>query len=253
MIDLVIGLGEIGLPLAALLEIRRNVAGRDIDPPEKPIQGVDVLHICFACGPKFVSQVLIYQQEYNPELTIIHSTVVPGTTRAIAEKGGQPTAYSPIRGRHDQMMRDLIRYTKFVAAPDIATGQKAWKYLYGLRLFEIELTSPVEALELAKLLETTYSGVLIAWAQEIARFAAEVGVTDMAKVLALTEEVEYLPDHLFYPGHIGGHCLMQNLALLEQVRSSPFIDSIIVSNENCTEEQKADKRRFKPRRFGECG
>lgn len=256
MIDLVIGMGEVGKPLADLLQLKRQVLCRDLEPTLTgcDVCDVDTLHICIPYHPQtFVPDVIGYCEEYDPTLTIIHSTVVPGTTRQIDESQSQcHVAYSPIRGRHQQMCRDLIRYTKFVAAPDICGERKASIYLSNLGLFAVEIMLPVEALELAKLLETTYSGVLIAWAQEVQRFAAEVGVTNVAKVLALTEEVAYLPNHVFYPGHIRGHCIMQNLALLEQVRSSPFIDSIIVSNDNCTDDQKADERRFIPRRWGQC-
>jgi hypothetical protein len=93
------------------------------------------------------------------------------------------------------MYRDLIRYTKFVGAPHPAVRQAAWTYLHDLGLFDVEILSPVEALELAKLIETSYEALLIGWAQELDRFARAVGMGVTSEmILALTEEVPYLPD-----------------------------------------------------------
>jgi hypothetical protein len=44
------------------------------------------------------------------------------------------------------------------------------------------------------------------------------------------EEIDFLPPVGFQPGYIGGHCIMPNLELLEQVRRSPFIDVMRESN-----------------------
>ena len=76
------------------------------------------------------------------------------------------------------------------------------------------MSSP-EALELAKLLETTYFGLLIAWAQEMNRFA-ETANADYLEVGKFFREIGYLPNVLFQPGFIGGHCVMPNIALLQQ-------------------------------------
>ena len=252
MPDLVIGMGEIGKPLADLLELRRPVLRKDLNPLCVGRGPVAVMHICFPYSPQFVAQVVDYTEEYKPQLTLIHSTVVPGTTMQICAECHRPVAYSPIRGRHGEMHRDLIRYTKFVGAPHPAVRRAAWAYLCDLGLFDVEILSPVEALELAKLMETTYTALLITWAQEIDRFAQAIGMgTTSETILALTEEVPYLPDHLFHPGHIKGHCLMQNLSLLEKVRKSPFVEVIMYSNMACTPEQKADMRRFRARRLEE--
>ena len=89
--------------------------------------------------------------------------------------------------------------------------------------------SSFEALELAKLLETTYFGVLVAWAQEMDRFAGSVAA-DYWETLTFFEEIDFLPQVGFEPGFIGGHCVMPNLDLLEQVRPSPFLDAMRASN-----------------------
>ena len=90
------------------------------------------------------------------------------------------------------------------------------------------MSSP-EALELAKILETSYFGVLVAWAQEMDRFAEAVDA-DYWETTDFFEEIDFFPPVGFQPGYIGGHCVMPNLELLEQVRPSPFIDAMRESN-----------------------
>jgi UDP-N-acetyl-D-mannosaminuronate dehydrogenase len=90
------------------------------------------------------------------------------------------------------------------------------------------MSSP-EALELAKLLETSYFGILVAWAQEMDRFAESVDA-DYWEAADFFAEIDFLPPVGFQPGYIGGHCVMPNLDLLEHVRPSPFIDVIRESN-----------------------
>lgn len=244
MIDLVIGMGEVGNPLADLLATKRTVIRLDVGPA--PVaNNVNVMHICFPFSDSFPGMAVEYIDRYDPVLTIIHSTVVPGTTRAVASRE-RNVAYSPVRGRHGEMKKDMVRYTKFFSAPNYRGQRIAADYFCRLQLFRTMSVFPVEALELAKLVETTYSGLLIAWAQELERFCVELGV-GRAGALALTEEVEYLPDHAFYPGHIQGHCIMQNLGLLEQIRPSPLIAAIRASNEACSEKEKEDGTRHKPR------
>jgi hypothetical protein len=89
--------------------------------------------------------------------------------------------------------------------------------------------STFEVLEIAKLFETTYFGLLIAWAQEMDRFHESLG-TDYWESLRFVEEIDFLPPVGFQPGFIGGHCVMPNLELLDQVRRSPFVDAIRASN-----------------------
>ena len=90
--------------------------------------------------------------------------------------------------------------------------------------------STPEALELAKLLETTYFGLLIAWAQEMNRFSETVSA-DYVEVGKFFREIAYLPNVLFQPGFIGGHCVMPNIDLLQQRFPSEFLQVVQGSNE----------------------
>ena len=223
---LVVGLGEVGGPLLEVLRGPHRAEGRDID--DRDFHGVQVLHLCFPFGPDFVSAASGYISRYRPDVAVVNSTVVPGTTRSIEEAAGVPTVYSPVRGKHTRMAQELRRYRKFVAG----SSPKALSLVedhFATAGVTTQRMSSFEALELAKLLETTYFGVLVAWAQEMDRFAEAVDA-DYWETIDFFHEIDYLPPVDFQPGYIGGHCVMPNLELLEQVRRSQFIDVMRESN-----------------------
>jgi len=228
-IDLVIGLGEIGKPLKEILQKTYPVIGRDVESVEIP-KDVRGLHICYPYqGGDFVETTTSYIKQYQPELTIVHSTLIPGTMRKIFDRVGGVIVYSPVRGKHTHMHQELMHYTKFIAGSTLEAGERGAKYLIGAG-FKVRQVSTFESLELAKIVETTYFGLLIAWAQEVERYSKTLGA-NYDESMFLTEEVSYLPPVVFQPGYIGGHCVMQNIQLLETVCSSPFLDLIKRSNE----------------------
>src|SRR5262245_30118849 len=114
---IVIGLGEVGRPLLELLRGNHNVIGIDIDPVDTDGECA-VLHICYPFNDGFVETTVRYIQQYGPQLTIINSTVMPGTTRTVFCRVPHPIAYSPIRGKHFKMKRDMMHYTKFIGGID---------------------------------------------------------------------------------------------------------------------------------------
>ena len=223
---LVVGLGEVGGPLLGILREAHQAAGRDIE--ERPFDGVQVLHLCFPYTSDFVSSASRYVSVYEPGLVVVNSTVVPGTTREVQEKTGVPAVYSPVRGKHARMTEEMRRYRKFVAGTSEQAIALAEDHFAAAGLTTQRMSSP-EALELAKLLETTYFGVLVAWAQEMDRFTEAVDA-DYWETTGFFEEIDFFPPVGFHPGYIGGHCVMPNLELLEQVRRSPFIDVMRESN-----------------------
>jgi UDP-N-acetyl-D-mannosaminuronate dehydrogenase len=223
---LVVGLGEIGRPLLEILREAHDAAGRDIE--NRPVDGVQVLHLCFPYTPDFVSSAARYVSQYEPGVVVVNGTVVPGTTREIQEKTGVPAVYSPVRGKHARMTEELRRYRKFVAGTSAQAVALVEDHFAAAGMTTQRMSSP-EALELAKLLETTYFGMLVAWAQEMDRFADAVDA-DYWETTAFLEEIDFLPPVGFQPGYIGGHCVMPNLDLLEQVRRSRFIDVMRESN-----------------------
>jgi UDP-N-acetyl-D-mannosaminuronate dehydrogenase len=231
VVTLVVGLGEVGKPLFTILNEQEPTAiGIDINPV--PVdQSVGILHICFPFinTAQFKSAVEGYAIKFSPSVIVINSTIVPGTTRDLERATGIPCVYSPVRGKHTKMVAELQHYVKFVAGTDAQAAERVQAHFKAAGI-PSEIMATPEALELAKLLETTYFGMLIAWAQEMNRFAVKVDA-DYLEVGKFFKEIGYLPNVLFQPGHIGGHCVMPNIALLQQCFQSEFLDVIKRSNE----------------------
>jgi len=226
---MVIGLGEVGKPLLEIMKSRYQTFGVDINQPA-PVSQCDVMHICFPFqSDKFVPQVVEYIDQYRPALTIINSTVAPGTTRSIAVESGTAAVNSPVRGKHARMQEELLHYTKFVGALDLPSGRRAVEHFEEVGMKTQLLNSP-EASEIPKLTETTYFGLLIAWAQEVERYCMKLGA-NYDEVVSFYDEIKFFPSAKYFPGVIGGHCVMPNLAILRQQFRSGLLEAIVKSNE----------------------
>lgn len=233
MADLVavVGLGEVGRPLSELItQTGTDVLVVDVKPVDLPAPGtVAVMHICypFEIGD-FVGETARYVDRLKPELTVINSTVGVGTTRAVHNRTGARLVHSPIRGKHARMLEELTYYDKFIGPIDAESGALAKRHFESLGMTTRMLSSP-EASELAKLTETTYFGVLLAWAQEVERYCEAVGV-DYDEVVAIYEEIGYLPPVKYFPGVIGGHCVMPNIEILKEIIDTPLLEAMRWSN-----------------------
>jgi len=253
---LIVGLGEVGSALAEVIERHAPVLRHDIEPREFDAR-IGVMHICipFQSSAQFEDAACAYIRRFNPALTIVNSTVLPGTTSSLARRSGAPVAYSPVRGKHVRMAQDLLRYTKYVAAADSdAAAARAERHFRRVGMTTRRMQRP-ETLELAKLAETTYFGIQIAFAQELDRYARRVG-GDYEEAIDFFEEVEFLPRARYFPGVIGGHCVIPNIQLLRRIAGSPLLDAVLESNDLRAREAgpaSKDNRRRKPlRRDGQA-
>ena len=236
---LVVGLGEVGGALTEVLERKHPVLKHDIERREFS-EPIGIMHICipFVSRAQFEPLAIDYILRFKPELTIINSTVLPGTTRSISEKTASPVAYSPVRGKHVKMAKDLLHYVKFVAAGEEAWADQADAHFQEHGMKTRKLEKP-ETLEVAKLGETTYFGVIIAWAQEFNRYVQRAG-GDYEEATEFFEEVGFLPRQRYFPGFIGGHCVIPNINLLLQIDSAPLLEAVLESNERRANELKEE-------------
>jgi len=227
-LSLVLGLGEVGHPLLNVLGRAHRILG--VDLPARDVQeSVELLHVCYPGEiPDFVGVTRAYVNRYAPEVVVIHSTVPVGTTRAVQSAIAVPVAHSPVRGKHARMEEELLSYVKFVGAFDASVGDRVERHFQTAGMRTRQLSSP-EATEIAKLSETTYLGVLIAFAQDVARMAAKKGVS-YEEVASFYAEIGYLPPVEYTPGFIGGHCVMPNIALLKREFDSRLLDAVEWSN-----------------------
>jgi UDP-N-acetyl-D-mannosaminuronate dehydrogenase len=126
------------------------------------------------------------------------------------------------------MQAEMLHYAKFVGALDQQSGQRAIEHFKGVGMKTKLLASP-EASEIAKLTETTYFGLLIAWAQEVERYCMKLGA-NYDEVVSFYDEIKFFPPVRYFPGVIGGHCVMPNIAILRQQFPSGLPEAIVKSN-----------------------
>jgi len=228
-VSVVVGLGEVGRPLVEVLKRAHRVEGVDLPASDVNVR-VEFLHVCYPAEiDDFVGVTAGYVRRYQPEIVVIHSTVPVGTTRKVGQAVSVPVVHSPVRGKHARMVEELTRYVKFIGAEDPRAAERVAGHLEAAGVKVKTLGSP-EATELAKLTETTYFGLLIAFAQDVNRMARAVGVR-YDDIVAFYEEIAYLPRVAFFPGTIGGHCVMPNITLLKRRFQSGLLDAIEWSNQ----------------------
>jgi UDP-N-acetyl-D-mannosaminuronate dehydrogenase len=252
---LIIGLGEIGHTLFALLNETKEsfvVYGLDLDnskmkalgqSKEKITGKIDTLHVCLPCGSqeKFSEVVEGYVDQFNPKLAIINSTVPPGTTLKVAEKCKCLVAHSPARGVHksaEHMIWEMKRWTKYVGGANAAAAKAAQMHFKKLGL-KVKVLKSCRETELAKLFETTYRAWMIACFQEMHRIskAFDADFNETVDFLEDTHRVRF-DRPVMFPGVIGGHCLIPNTELLLKSYDSEFLKLILKSNEKRKEEIK---------------
>ena len=226
--DVVVGLGEIGLPILKLLSKQNNVVGYDID--KKLMNNVkftkfqdtqtSFLHIAIPVTQKFITNVIALFKKFSPECIVIHSTISPGTTEYLQKKMSIPIIYSATRGVHKSMLRDLKRYTKFFVISSNAPKKQWAASTYSKKMkscgIKTQKMSKPETLELAKIIcDTSYLGWLINYSQISNMIAKNYNVNYDEMWLFSDEIHKFLGNRpKMYPGYIGGHCVIPNLDLL---------------------------------------
>ena len=150
---------------------------------------------------------------------VVYETTLPvGTTRnrfgpMLAEGSGLTLdedlflAFSPERVLVGRVFLDLQRYPKIVGGTSDESTRRAVA-LYRSVLeegTEVWQVANAETAEMTKLAETTYRDVNIAYANELARFAARKGI-DVSEVIGAANSQPY--SHIHQPGvGVGGHCI----------------------------------------------
>ncbi|MCS7111359.1 MAG: GDP-mannose dehydrogenase [Ignisphaera sp.] len=236
----VIGLGEVGRAVYHILKssMKYEIYGYDIDPSktlnkyEELPQQVDLLHITFPYSGKFTEQVCGYVERFRPKMVVIHSTVVPGTTRKIFQKINITTVFSPVRGKHPNLVKHLYFWPKWIVSLPSSEVEKAVQHL-NLAGFKVRVYKGApESIELAKLWETVYRAIMIASWQEIHRVARIYGAEIEAIAEFIGEVHKVLGDRpIYYPDHIGGHCLIPNTKILNEAYPSKLFEFVLKSNE----------------------
>jgi nucleotide sugar dehydrogenase len=155
----------------------------------------------------------------QPGTLVIYETTLPvGTTRdrfgpMLAQGSGLTLdtdfflAFSPERVLVGRVFLDLRRYPKIVGGTSAESTRRATEFYRAVldEGTEVQAVASAETAEMTKLAETTYRDVNIAFANELARYAAPRGI-DVLEVIGAANSQPY--SHIHQPGvGVGGHCI----------------------------------------------
>lgn len=222
MTHLVIGhKGQVGRALFELLDERNRVV-RGLDEKDSGTlnpERFDTLHICFPWGAAFSRQVQDYSRDWGTDgaLLLVHSTVPLRAADQLPH-----AVFSPVRGRHPQLLEGLKTFVKYFGGPRAKEAAQLFRAL-GLKTAVTPTAKDAIAL---KLWDTTYLGWNVIFEKVIYQWCQEHGV-DVQTVyhdanttynagyatLGLTHFTRPVLEH--QPGPIGGHCVIPNCDLLD--------------------------------------
>jgi len=225
----ILGYGEIG---KAIARFYKNPKIKDLNRDDG-LAGVEILHICIPWSDKFINTVKKEIKKIQPKLTIIHSTVAPGTTKKI----GGMIVHSPVRGVHPKLFEGIKTFIKYIGADEKEAGKLAQKHFESLGI-KTKLFFPSATTEMGKILDTTYYGLCIAWHKEMKKICDKSGVNFDEAVsdfnATYNEGYKKLGKNnvirpvMFVDNKpIGGHCVVPNAEILNKYFKSEALDLIL--------------------------
>ncbi len=230
----VLGFGEVGRAIANFYKkpLVKDLARDD------GLDGVQILHVCIPYNEDFIKVAAKEIKNAKPKITIIHSTVAPGTTKKLIKKtGNKMIVHSPVRGIHPHLYKGIKTFVKFIGAENKKAGEAARKHLNYLGI-KTEVFYPAETTELGKLFDTTYYGLAIAWHGEMKKICDREKVDFEEAVTAFNKTYnegykKLGMSHVVRPvltppkSHIGGHCVIPNAEILKKKYKSLSFDLIL--------------------------
>jgi len=216
MKGIIIGLGEVGLALKAILEQFYPIEVFDIKYPIPSPEGIEIMHICFPYSDRFIDEVKKYQEYHKPKFTVIHSTVPVGTSRQC------DAAYSPIRGLHPFLQEGILTFVKILAGPQASEVADYFRKA-GIKVLLFDKQEEAEA---GKLFDTEYYKKCIEFCHRVKEYCDKhkLNFNEVYTLFNQTYNEGYF--NLGYFEYIrpvlqpimkpiGGHCVEQNSKLLK--------------------------------------
>lgn len=233
----IVGYGSIGNNLATVYRKHKDFASSVyiVDPKfncNDDIRNCDVLNICIPFTEDFVNTVNTYISENTPKITVIHSTVAPGTTSKIIGN----TCHSPVRGLHPDLDTGIKLFLKYIGADDRSVAKQYQEHLNCLNIKSL-ICKNSKTTEYAKLLDTTYYGICIAFHNDVLKLCEAEGLNfeEVMTTYNLTYNEGYSAlgkknvarPVLYGSKKIGGHCVVPNAKILKNFLDIESIQSII--------------------------
>jgi hypothetical protein len=273
---LIIGCGEIGKSIYSLFTdtpFETIIPGMSKECNDMcfMIQDIDmkfttpVDYLCIAIPfsnfDKFSNIIGGYLKIYNPQATIIHSTVIPGTTDKLHNKYNKHFFHIPINGKHPNLVRDIKNiYDLYIGKPLVENIQldghivavaHTIAALYKSHIDQDIIVKLAIETELGKILCTTYYGWNLVFSNYVYQICKTYGSKLNVNLDEFTEEMynsvytrwnknynqgmtrrgtpEFKRPILTPPkGGINGHCVVENSILMkEEGFDLPIFNEII--------------------------
>lgn len=234
----ILGYGELGKAIKALYKGKPfNVYIQDKDTQQCFNGKLDILNVCIPYDKKFIKTVSDIIEEFKPSLTIIHSTVLPGTTKKIQQHHKDYVVHSPVRGNHPNLDKALYKFVKYIGSDTYKGYCIANTHLTFLGLQTKRLNDSMST-EMAKILCTSYYGMCIAWHGLVDKLCDRHGLnfsdiitewnTSYNDGYRNMNEHQFIRPVLYSPKKkITGHCVIPNAKLLSKFTSSPLVKEIL--------------------------
>lgn len=237
----ILGYGEIGRSIEQVYLKASNknydVQITDIDY-EGDLSNLDVLNICipYISKEQFINAISPIILERKPGLTVIHSTIAPGTTEILFKTTGEYVVHSPVRGVHPNLYEGIKTFVKFIGSDSVEAANLATSHYTDLGISTITCESS-RTTELGKLFSTTYYGLIIAWHGEMKKVCDSFGVSYEETVSLFNQTYndgyrdlgrnDVIRPTLYPPENgIGGHCIIPNVKILNNQMESLALDLI---------------------------
>jgi len=228
----ILGYGEVGKAVSSLYG--KAIKIKDLDRDEN-LNNLDLVHVCIPFTEDFIDTVINFLNENKPKHCIIHSTVAPKTTEIINHKTQNSfnVCHCPVRGIHPNLLEGLLIFETYLGC-----DFECKALIDHLSNLSLKITRvPSVTSELAKLLDTTYYGLCIAWHGEVKKMCDQLGVDfdDVSTNYNKTYNSGYKKlgkenvarPILYPPDKIGGHCVIPNTKILNQDFNSLAFDLIL--------------------------
>ncbi len=250
----VIGLGQIGLPVAKYIHARGfEVWGYDINPSTvqnaldterlgltsswKDIPNVEAFIVCVTTtqtnGAPDLSAVFEVCEriatKLNPStLVSIESTIIPGTSREIFEKtfkGKAKVVHVPHRYWTDDPVTHGVKQMRVIGAVNpesLKVGVKFYQDALGIPLHKV---SSIEIAEMCKITENSHRYLQIAFAEELKMICSRIGLD--FEELRNACNTKWNVDMPEAREGIGRHCLPKDIKYLTSLTPSALLESAI--------------------------
>lgn len=251
----ILGYGEIGKTIAKICqEAGFKILIRELTFDQFKNQKVDYLHINIPeiTNYQFIKSAIVSINEVSPTLTIINSSVTPGTTRKIFEVTKQPIVHSPVIGIHPNLYASIKYYfPKIIGSVDKKSLLLAKKHFKDLNL-KVEVYDNSENSETAKLLDLVYYAWNLVYCKTISKICQNLNL-NFNQIYTKHNKIynqgynKILPNvirPIFLPmkGPLTGHCTIPDTILFHKYFPTRLTKFILNENKRYYKETNNFKK-----------